>query len=164
MAGAAFTLRPLERTSGSTGLDQGAFRIHLSAKDLKTLGLAAGDLVRIFTTNTFRGYAIAWPAAQTNPGNKPIAKTTDILREKYGLNLTDPVFIEKANDAWKPSKSISISFSQSLDALNKYSSSKELTHWISRSLGTLLLLKLDLSNLWLTAPRGPRDSFAWMHF
>ena len=135
--GTAFALRPLERNPPSTPTNalEGAFRVHVSQKEQKNLGLINGDLVRLKTSAGFKGYAIAWLAAQTNPGNKPIAKVTDLLREQHGLSLNDPVFIEKASDSWKPLKSIEVSFSESLEQVAKFASTEELLYWVRYALG-----------------------------
>jgi AAA family ATPase len=133
--GTAFALRPLERNplSASGNALEGAFRVYLSQREQKPLGLVNGDLVRLKTSAGFKGYAVAWLASQTNPGNKPIAKVTDLLREQYGLSLNDPVFVDKATDAWKPLKSIDISFPESAD--QKFASNDELLYWVRHALG-----------------------------
>jgi AAA family ATPase len=132
-----FTLRPLERTTNH--LDQSAFRVHLGIKELKNLGLTAGDLVKIHSTKGFHGYAIAWLAQQTNPGNKPIAKIADVLREKYALNLTDMVSFEKANEPSVPLQAITIRFPPDCEVLKKCDSTEELQFCVARSLCRLLL-------------------------
>jgi AAA family ATPase len=76
---------------------------------------------------------VAWLASQTNPGNKAIAKVTDLLREQYGLTLDDPVFVDKASDCWKPLKTIEISVPES--AQQKFTSNEELLYWIRHALG-----------------------------
>jgi AAA family ATPase len=133
--GTAFALRPLERNplSASGNALEGAFRIYLSQREQKTLGLMNGDLVRLRTATGFKGYAVAWLASQTNPGNKPIAKVTDLLREQYGLSLNDPIFVDKAGDAWKPLKSIDVSFPDSAEP--KFNSNEELLYWVRHALG-----------------------------
>lgn len=135
--GTAFTLRPLERNPPSTPGDalEGAFRVHLSQKEQKNLGLTNGDLVRLRTAGIFKGYATAWMAAQTNPGNKPIAKVTDLLRGYYDLALTDPITIEKVTDPLKPLKSIQVNWSQSPDQLATISTNEELLYWTRYALG-----------------------------
>jgi len=136
-AATTFTLRPLERTTNH--LDQTSFRIHLGAKELKILGLTAGDLIKINSASQgFHGYAIAWPAAQTNPGNKPIAKIADLLREKYALNLTDAVFFEKANEASTPFQAITIRFAPGSEILNNCDSTEELMYCAGKALGRIL--------------------------
>lgn len=139
MSTGTFVLRPLERNPPSTPGDalEGAFRVHLSQKELKNLGLTNGDLVRVSTATEFKGYAIAWLASQTNPGNKPIAKVTDLLRDHYDLALTDSVSLEKATDSMKPLKSIEVSFLQSADQLSIFSSTEELLDWLRHSLGSV---------------------------
>jgi AAA family ATPase len=129
-----YALRPLERSPANASLKEG-FRVHLSEKELKNLGLTNGDLIRLSSTaQAFNGFAVAWLAKQTNPGNKPIAKTSDLLREEYKLKLTDYIFIEKATESWKPIDCVQVSWVQAADALSKYSSSEELSFWIRNAL------------------------------
>lgn len=135
----SYTLRPLERNPPSipsNALDSGAFRVHLSQKELKSLGLTNGDCVRLSTAAAFKGYGVAWLASQTNPGNKPIAKVSDLLREHYELSLNDAVFIEKV-DSWKPLKSIQVSFSDIANQTTKFASTDQLLYWLRYSLGEL---------------------------
>ena len=125
-----FTLRPLERAAASTTLDQTSFRVHL-----RNLGLVAGDRIRLTTLRGFHGYAVAWLAQQTNPGNKPVVKVSDLLREKFDLVLTDAIFIEKVADPPKPLVSVQVSFSQISDALSKYADNDELMLFTKSALG-----------------------------
>jgi AAA family ATPase len=138
-AGTAFALRPLERNplSASGNALEGAFRIHLAHREQKTLGLTNGDLVRLRTASGFKGYAVAWLASQTNPGNKPIAKVTDLLREQYGLSLNDPVFVDKAFESWKPLKTLEVSVPESAE--QKFASNEELLYWVRHALGRVRL-------------------------
>ncbi|EDU51204.1 Cell division cycle protein 48 [Pyrenophora tritici-repentis] len=132
----SYTLRPLERNPPnipSNALDSGAFRVQLSQKELKSLGLTIGDCVRLSTETAFKGYGVAWLAPQTNPGNKPIARVSDLLREHYELSLNDAVFIEKV-DSWKPLKSIEVSFSDIANQTVKFASTEQLLYWLRYSL------------------------------
>jgi AAA family ATPase len=90
-------------------------------------------LVRLKTSAGYKGYAIAWLASSPNPGNKAIAKVTDLLREQYGLSLNDPIFVEQAPDAWKSLKSIELSLSEMTE--NKFTSKEELISWAQYALG-----------------------------
>lgn len=138
-AATSFTLRPLERNTPNTALE-GAFRVYLSIKELKALNLSNGDLIRLSTADKLKGFAIAWLTTQTNPGNKPIAKVTDLLREKYGLALNDRLFIEKADeDDWRPINSIEIGFVDLVESLNSYHSNDELIYWVRYALGAVAL-------------------------
>ncbi|KAL5418065.1 hypothetical protein PMIN06_006035 [Paraphaeosphaeria minitans] len=134
-----FTLRPLERSSGGS-LDQTAFRVHLSAKELKNLGLTAGDRIRLSTAKGAHGFALAWLAQQTNPGNKPIAKVSDLLREKYELALTDAVFIDKVQEAPRFATSVEVAFPPSSEALKRYATNEELGYFAKLSLEDLEIL------------------------
>ncbi|OAG23795.1 AAA-domain-containing protein [Alternaria alternata] len=132
----SYTLRPLERNPPSipgNALEGGAFRVHLSQKELKALGLVNGDCIRLSTAAGFKGHGVAWLASQTNPGNKPIAKVTDLLREQYNLSLNDPVFIEKV-DFWKPLKSIEIDLADAQNQIAKFSSNEQLLYWLRHTL------------------------------
>jgi len=128
----AFALRPLERNPSSAAGNalEGAFRVYLTQREQKSLGLANGDIVKLKTSAGFKGYAVAWLASSPNPGNKAIAKVTDLLREQYGLSLNDPVFVEKATNARKPFKSIEVSCPQ-----HKFASDEELLHCVRYALG-----------------------------
>src|SRR6266702_2533195 len=53
-----FTLRPLERRMPVSALE-GGFRVQLSIRDLKALGLETGDLCRLSSPGG-AGLAIAW--------------------------------------------------------------------------------------------------------
>ncbi|KAF2654491.1 AAA-domain-containing protein [Lophiostoma macrostomum CBS 122681] len=154
-AATAFTLRPLERNTPANALE-GAFRVHLSIKELKNLGLYAGDLLRLSTSEGPKGLAVAWLANQTNPGNKPIAKVTDLLRELYDLSLNDRVFIEKATLDAKPFDHVEVSFQDSKESTDSHVSTEELTHRIRSSLGN----ELDLVFAGCTFDvqrKGPKD-------
>ncbi|KAH9872111.1 hypothetical protein J1614_006372 [Plenodomus biglobosus] len=143
----AYALRPLERPPPSTPGDalEGAFRVHLSQKDLKNLGLSSGDLVRLRTADCFKGYAVAWLATQTNAGSKPIAKVSDLLRVHYRLELTDRVIIDKVVDSLKPLRSIELGFSPPSDQLASFSSSEELLFWVRYALVDLDIILPDCS-------------------
>lgn len=136
-AATAYVLRPLERNPPSTPGDalEGAFRIHLSQKELKSHGLTNGDLVRLYAPDGFKGYAVAWPASQTNPGNKPIAKVTDVLRDQYQLALTDPVTIEKGTTSAKPLRCIQVSLAQPSVQSPRFCSTDEFLYWVRPALG-----------------------------
>ncbi|KAF1351587.1 AAA-domain-containing protein [Lizonia empirigonia] len=127
----AFTLRPLERNPPSTPGNalEGAFRVHLSQKELRNHRLTNGDLIRLKTAAGFKGYGIAWTAAGTNPANKPIAKVTDLLKEQCDLSLNDAVWIEKASDSWKPLTSVHIAYPESLEKDARFASTEELLYW-----------------------------------
>lgn len=157
-----FTVRPLERSSGGS-LDQTAFRVHLSAKELKNLGLTAGDRIRLTTAKRFHGFALAWLAQQTNPGNKPIAKVADLLREKYELALTDALFIERVQEAPRFAASMELVFPPSSEALKKYATKEELEHFAKVALGRRPQGYVQGKHS-LTPSRGLGDLDAWVHF
>jgi AAA family ATPase len=90
-------------------------------------------LIRLKNSAGYKGYAIAWLASSPNPGNKAIAKVTDLLREQYGLSLNDPIFVEQAPYAWKPLKSIELSLSETTE--NKFTSREELLSWAQYAMG-----------------------------
>lgn len=91
-----FVLRPLERRIPEGALE-GGFRVHLSAKDLKTLGLEPGDACKLRALGGASGVGIAWLSQELKPsGSKRITQVTDIFRETYGFNLQDRVSICKS--------------------------------------------------------------------
>lgn len=143
-----FTLRPLERNPPSTPSNalEGAFRVHLSQKEIKNLGLINGDHVRLKTSAGFKGYGVAWTATQTNPGNKPIAKVTDLLRERYGLSLNDPTQIEKVDDSLKPLKSVEVRLPDSTDSVASQLSPEEVLYWVRYAMGRNFDLYLETSS------------------
>ena len=153
----AFTLRPLERNPPSTPGNalEGAFRVHLSQKELRNHRLTNGDLIRLKTVTGFKGYGIAWTAAGTNPANKPIAKVTDLLKEQCGLSLNDPVWVEKASDSWKPLTRVQIAYPESLEQDAKFASTDELLYWARYALVDVELI-LPGCSLQVQA-KGPKE-------
>ncbi|GAM84172.1 hypothetical protein ANO11243_021650 [Dothideomycetidae sp. 11243] len=89
-----FTVRPLPR--GNT-ID-GAFRVHISSKDLENLNIKPGDVCRIRTAEGATGSGIAWrstdPITKTN--THPI-KLTDTLRDAFNLKLGNIVTVTKSS-------------------------------------------------------------------
>jgi AAA family ATPase len=131
----AFTLRPLERVPPGDMLE-GAFRVHLALKDLKEIKVTNGDLVRLSTPEGPKGIAIAWLAVTAKPNNKPIAKVTDLLKAKLGINLNDKVFIDKVVDEdWRPITSIELSLHDPQEDLSGYSSTEDFLFWTRNALG-----------------------------
>jgi AAA family ATPase len=158
----SFSLRPLERNTPHEALE-GAFRAHLSPKDLKSLGVVNGEAIRITSTSTgIQGFAVAWNAASTNPGSKLIVKVTDLLREKYGLHLQESVIIEKAAHSWKPIESIQIKMVKSEDK-NKFKSTEELLHWARYALGMLSPTCALLTPASDRITSGSGLDLSWMH-
>jgi len=133
-AATAYALRPLERSTPHTALE-GGFRVHLYPKELKSLHVVSGELIRLSTSTGQKGFAVAWSALPPHTGNKPIAKVTDLLRETYGLSLEDRVFIEKADNSLEPIDAVEISFTSPSD-LGLYDSTEELLFWARHALGT----------------------------
>ncbi|KAF2473082.1 AAA-domain-containing protein [Lindgomyces ingoldianus] len=136
-----FVLRPLDRRSPDSALKD-AFRVHLSAKDLQSLGIATGDLIRLSTSGGKSGFGIAWLAQQTNPGNKSIAKVTDLLREKYGaIELQERAFIEKVHhEQWRPLASVEVCLTDSAQSLGSGDSTEELLYWVRYALADLEII------------------------
>lgn len=89
----SFTVRPLPP---STALD-GAFRVHITVKDLELLGLKAGELCQLSSADGSTGVGIAWRSTDLNvkPGVHPI-KVTDTLRDAYGFKLGNQLTLQKA--------------------------------------------------------------------
>jgi AAA family ATPase len=130
-----FTLRPLERRMPVSALE-GGFRVQLSIRDLKALGLETGDLCRLSSPGG-AGLAIAWLSQDANSSNqtKRIAKVTDLLRETYGFTLQDRISIEKANEPWERADTVFITPSDPEQSLASYESPDELEQWASYALG-----------------------------
>lgn len=135
----SLTLRPLDRKdppnpANATALE-GAFRLHISPKEFRALGLSNGHLVRISTTEP-KGFAVAWLLATQNAANKPLAKASDLLREKYGLALDKPIFVQKVAEPFRSIEAIEISYS----GVNGCGSDEELLHWTNFALTDLDLV------------------------
>lgn len=132
MADHSYTLRPLERDYGT--LLEGAFRVHLTTKELKALKVVPGDLVYLTGPEGPKGAAIAWQVAgqQTNPGTKPIAKVSKLLRDKYELFQNDRILIERAEQEWRPIIAINIRLPDSPEG---FSSQEDLLFWCRQALG-----------------------------
>jgi AAA family ATPase len=128
----SYTLRPLDRDHGT--LLEGAFRVHLTTKELKALKVVPGDLVNVTGLEGPKGCAIAWQVAgqQTNPGTKPIAKVSKLLRDKYDLFQNDRILIEKVEQEWRPIIAINIGLPDSPEG---FSSHEDFLFWCRQALG-----------------------------
>ncbi|KAH7139364.1 P-loop containing nucleoside triphosphate hydrolase protein [Dendryphion nanum] len=139
MSSISLTLRPLDRkdppSPASSFALEGAFRLHISPKEFKNLGLSNGQLIRISTSSGHKGFAVAWLLVVQNAGNKPLAKGSDLLREKYGLALNEPISVAKVDDPWKPIEVIEVSCPASSEVV--YESTEQLLHWIRYALSDL---------------------------
>jgi AAA family ATPase len=89
-----FTVRP---SGPSTSLD-GAFRVHLTAKDLDILGLKLGDLCTLHSGDGSSAVGIAWRSLDTSvkPALHPV-KLSESLRDTFGCKLGSQITIEKTN-------------------------------------------------------------------
>ncbi|KAG9961992.1 AAA-domain-containing protein, partial [Aureobasidium melanogenum] len=89
-----FTVRPLPPT---TSLD-GAFRVHLTAKDLDLLGLKLGELCTLQSGDGASAVGIAWRSMDTSvkPQLHPV-KLSEAMRDAFGFKLGSQITIEKIN-------------------------------------------------------------------
>ncbi|KAH0133013.1 hypothetical protein KCU67_g16552, partial [Aureobasidium melanogenum] len=89
-----FTVRPLPPT---TSLD-GAFRVHLTAKDLDLLGLKLGELCTLHSGDGSSAVGIAWRSMDTSvkPQLHPV-KLSEAMRDAFGFKLGSQITIEKIN-------------------------------------------------------------------
>ncbi|CAD0085228.1 unnamed protein product [Aureobasidium vineae] len=89
-----FTVRPLPPT---TSLD-GAFRVHLTAKDLDLLGLKLGDLCVLHSGDGSSAVGIAWRSMDTSvkPQLHPV-KLSEAMRDAFRFKLGSQITIEKIN-------------------------------------------------------------------
>ncbi|KAF2733074.1 AAA-domain-containing protein [Polyplosphaeria fusca] len=136
-----FKLRPTERKN-PTGLET-AFRVEISTKEFKALGLVAGDLIQLSSTSddSKKGHGIAWLASQTNPGSKAIAKVTDLFRERFGFSLNDSFTIEATPDHWRIVDHVEITPTSSIGNLTN----DQLMGWAHRDLMGLDIIVPDFS-------------------
>jgi AAA family ATPase len=88
----SFTVRPLPPTSS---LD-GAFRVHISAKDLEALELIPGELCTLRSAEGTSAVAIAWRSTDTSvkPQIHPV-KMSEALRDASGFKLGTQTTIQK---------------------------------------------------------------------
>ncbi|KAI5269079.1 AAA-domain-containing protein [Aureobasidium subglaciale] len=89
-----FTVRPSPPT---TSLD-GAFRVHLTAKDLDLLGLKLGELCTLHSSDGSSAVGIAWRSLDTSvkPQLHPV-KLSEAIRDAFGFKLGSQITIEKIN-------------------------------------------------------------------
>lgn len=99
-----FIVRPLPHA----GL-AGAFRFHLTSKDLSTLGLNVGDLCQITSEDGSVGYGIAWRSTEplAKPQSHPV-RMSDSLRDAFGFKLGMHVAIIKAKTQIHEADQVSI--------------------------------------------------------
>ncbi|THY31352.1 AAA-domain-containing protein [Aureobasidium pullulans] len=91
----AFTVRPSPPTSS---LD-GAFRVHLTAKDLDLLGLKLGELCTLHSGDGSSAVGIAWRSLDTSqkPQLHPV-KLSEPMRDSFGCKLGSQITIKKINN------------------------------------------------------------------
>ncbi|KAI4729594.1 AAA-domain-containing protein [Aureobasidium sp. EXF-10728] len=89
-----FTVRPLPPT---TSLD-GAFRVHLTVKDLGLLGLQPNELCIVHSGDGSSVVGIAWRSLDTSvkPQTHPV-KLSEVMRDAFGIKLGSQITIEKIN-------------------------------------------------------------------
>lgn len=83
-----FSLRPLSDESA-----EGAFRVHLTTNDLTSLALKTGQLCQLKTPGGATGVAIVWRTKDSGT-KKGIAKVTRFLKDAYGFQFQEPIYIE----------------------------------------------------------------------
>lgn len=88
-----FTVRPLARGIGL----EGAFRVHITSKELDALGLKSGELCHLCTAegNTGTGIACRSDEPPTKHASHPI-KLTDAFRDAFNIKLGNIVTVTKA--------------------------------------------------------------------
>lgn len=130
-----FNLRPLERREPD-GLLDGAFRIHISIKEIKGLGIEAGGSCQIKSSNGIVGVGVAWPSVDTGgSGAKRIVKVSDFFRGLYGFNLQDRVSISECTVEDIPIESIEVAPVNEEQPLEEFSTPEELQHRVRTVLG-----------------------------
>ena len=137
----SFTVRPL---LPSSALD-GAFRVHISPKDLELLGLKAGDICRLSSPDGTTGVGIAWRSTDQNakPQVHPV-KLTDTLRDAFGFKLGNQLTIQKTNSKISHADRVVVIDVTESDS---FDSAKDDNNWKLRCVYTLGTL-----NLWNTEP------------
>ena len=131
-----FSLRPHVRSSGNATLE-GAFRIHLAPKDIKILGLEAGDLCSLKTSDSNSAQGFIWPLYESNNASpKRIAKISDTLKDAYNLNYQDRVTIIKDESGLLRADAVYIGEINTDLAESEKVESDEVKFWASHSLCT----------------------------
>lgn len=132
-----YSLRPLVRSAGNPTLE-GAFRIHVAPKELKALGLEAGDLCSLNVSDSSAGLGFIWPSYDNNSVTpKRIAKISDLLKDAYGLNYQDKVTISKVEDGLQRIDTVYVTeVGEGLSASNELEGD-EIQFWTSNSLCTV---------------------------
>lgn len=88
-----FTVRPL---LPDNPLDGASFRVHITSKDLESLGLRPGDLCELRTSDGSTGAGIAWRSADQTKSQTPPVKLSKTLREAFDFKLGNHLTIIKA--------------------------------------------------------------------
>ncbi len=129
-----FTLRPLARQTNNATLD-GAFRVHLSLRDLKALSLEPGDLCRLSVPDGPSTLGFVWLSQDANTNNpKPIAKITDTLKDAYNLNFQDRVLVEKAENSLMRADRVYVTEVGHASNSSSKEEMSELEYWAGQSL------------------------------
>lgn len=103
MASIQYSLRPFRPSgSGSPSGDslplEGGFRVYFSSVDLVQFKLRPGQLCELKSgENSYLG--VAWKSTEADNNQGRFVKVTDTLREFYGLQLKDKVFISSYGGA-----------------------------------------------------------------
>lgn len=130
-----FSLRPQERREPANLLD-GAFRVHIPVREIKSLGLEVYGLCGISNANGTTGVGIAYPAQDSGGGGaKRIAKVTDLFRDFYGFNLQDRVTLSESTVEDTTIESIVVSPVDGVQTLGEFTTKEELKTRIRTALG-----------------------------
>ena len=133
-----YSLRPFVRPAGNPTLD-GAFRVHVAPKELKALGLEAGDLCSLNVSDSNAGLGFIWPSFDNSSVTpKRIAKISDLLKDTYGLNYQDRVTISKVEDGLQRTGTVYVTeIGEGLSSSNDLGV-EEMQFWASNCLCTVV--------------------------
>ena len=134
-----FSLRPYVRPAGTPTLE-GAFRVHVAPKELKALGLEAGDLCSLNISDSTAGLGFIWPSYDNNAVTpKRIAKISDVLKDTYGLNYQDKVTISKVDDGLQRADTVYVTEVGDRCLGQKDLELEEIQFWASNYLCTVMI-------------------------
>jgi len=130
-----FVVRPLPRGASL----EGAFRVHISSKDLDSLRIRPGELCQLITADGTTGTGIAWRSIEPNTkANTHPIKVTDTLRDAFNFKLGNELTISKSSSTIYHATKVIITDVSDQSAQD---SAKDDTNWTWRC-GNILGMKV----------------------
>jgi hypothetical protein len=123
--------------SDSTNLE-GAFRVPIPLKELRSLGLKAGDPCQLRSEDGKKtGVGIAWQTPDSRDSGKRILKISDALKDAYGFSLEDKITIGNVESDLPLAAEIKVSFvTEAIKVENDYQEG-QIRMKIARAMGNI---------------------------